>query len=200
MKSRSLAVATVATSILGLSPLAEAPAEAVTICVTVKGGTYYVRARIRVKSLFGHIQIDPVSDIYLYSPDGPVDPLGTTLVQGSPGIGSWASQVVNTDSAANPLTHLGMRFFLTAGDGVSPDETAVYNFFATGPITTLVADYYDSATGIWTRGVICPTCSQPVPEPDSWLLMIAGFGLVGLAIRRFRPRPGPNAHRQVVLA
>jgi hypothetical protein len=27
-----------------------------------------------------------------------------------------------------------------------------------------------------------------VPEPASWALMLGGFGLVGLAIRRRRPR------------
>ena len=33
-----------------------------------------------------------------------------------------------------------------------------------------------------------PTLTPPVPEPETWALMLAGFGLVGTLGRRLRPR------------
>ncbi len=41
--------------------------------------------------------------------------------------------------------------------------------------------------GSWTAGTI-----TPVPEPASWALMIAGFGLIGAVSRRRRVRPSAD--------
>ena len=57
----------------------------------------------------------------------------------------------------------------------------LYNFGTRWQRTGLFAE--DSASGIGTP-------MTPVPEPATWAMMIAGFGLVGAALRRRRfPRP-----------
>lgn len=52
-----------------------------------------------------------------------------------------------------------------------------------GSIVITVPDYIDSdavASWYWTRN------GNEVPEPDAWVLLIAGFGFTGLAMRRRR--------------
>ncbi len=41
----------------------------------------------------------------------------------------------------------------------------------------------------WMGGdpALCGNIVAPIPEPSSWVMMIAGFGLMGVALRRARP-------------
>jgi hypothetical protein len=46
--------------------------------------------------------------------------------------------------------------------------------------------YIFTPDGVFGRGDIAVTLSPGVPEPASWALMIGGFGLAGVALRRRR--------------
>ncbi|MCS6986322.1 MAG: PEPxxWA-CTERM sorting domain-containing protein [Sphingomonadaceae bacterium] len=48
-----------------------------------------------------------------------------------------------------------------------------------------VDEFYDSGLA-WRDLTIGDTPINPIPEPAAWALMIAGFGLVGMAARRRR--------------
>jgi hypothetical protein len=90
----------------------------------------------------------------------------------------------------NPEIIFGSGVVSIDGDGIDVDAVLVgqptFNFFgvvgATGPITINwngglgIIDNFSVASG--TAGI---------PEPATWALMIAGFGLVGAAARRRRP-------------
>lgn len=84
--------------------------------------------------------------------------------------------------------------------------TGHFNFFgvysaAVGPSTiNIVGTHHD----LMSLGNDAPTymscsidgvtsyCGLAVPEPDSWALLISGFGLIGLTLRR-RPAPEKTA-------
>lgn len=52
-------------------------------------------------------------------------------------------------------------------------------------VTNSIDSAFDSALA-WNGAVIGNTVIDPVPEPQSWAMLIAGFGLVGAAARRRR--------------
>lgn len=45
----------------------------------------------------------------------------------------------------------------------------------------------DAVAGSAPIAPVLATIAPPVPEPQTWAMMIIGFGLVGAAIRRRRP-------------
>lgn len=66
--------------------------------------------------------------------------------------------------------------------------------FAVGADGLLRLEYYegfddfDGADGVWNSGTITftytPTETGAVPEPATWAMMLAGFGLIGAGMRR----------------
>jgi hypothetical protein len=46
-------------------------------------------------------------------------------------------------------------------------------------------DYFDAATGIWSQHIYLLT--PAVPEPETWAMLLAGLGLIGLIQRRENP-------------
>jgi hypothetical protein len=108
---------------------------------------------------------------------------GTTstsaLVFLTPGIGDdFPGTEFYSSGGVEDLVWLGLDFFVDA-DGILRLE-----FFED------FDDYPDDWDGIWESGALSIEWSVPggpvIPEPGTWAMMIAGFGLVGLAARRRR--------------
>jgi hypothetical protein len=65
--------------------------------------------------------------------------------------------------------------------GSSTWQTSKSTFIGTGsPVTFAITETVGGNSG----GVVLDNVSVAVPEPASWVMMIAGFGLVGFAARR----------------
>ncbi len=125
-----------------------------------------------------------------------VDPTGTALdqlVQArldaiQPGLGStlllrFSYQNFFTQLVANPAA-FGVAPFTQTGNCInnrpvysgSTDCTGYFSFDGIHPTAQVQAALY--------RQVLTATGLDAVPEPASWALMIAGFGMVGTALRR----------------
>jgi choice-of-anchor C domain-containing protein len=106
----------------------------------------------------------------------------------------WVAR--NSDGGITPRTGFvdvgGAGTLITYNNGSSsrPNmlwEQRSYNFTATGAFTNLRFSS-DPATSDSFFGLALDNVSiTAVPEPASWALMIAGFGLVGSAMRRRAP-------------
>jgi choice-of-anchor C domain-containing protein len=83
------------------------------------------------------------------------------------------SNVFSYDSALHPI-----------GSG-GPWQSHGFSFTATGSSTTLTFQSLTAGGGCcWGAELDNVSVAGAVPEPASWALMIAGFGLVGAAARR----------------
>jgi hypothetical protein len=86
-------------------------------------------------------------------------------------LGSYhGSQVVSYN--ANGVTGLF--------DAPAPNETNFIGFIGSGPLTITFSNDDELDTVSFLSG------TGAIPEPASWILMIAGFGLVGASARRRR--------------
>ncbi len=105
-----------------------------------------------------------------------------------PGLGGtmllrFSYQTFFTQLVANPAA-FGVAPFTQTGNcignrpvvGGSIDCTGYFSFDGTHPTAQVQAALY--------RSVLGSTGLDTVPEPASWALMIAGFGMVGTALRR----------------
>ncbi|MFQ3664785.1 MAG: PEPxxWA-CTERM sorting domain-containing protein [Sphingomonadaceae bacterium] len=118
---------------------------------------------------------------------------------------SWFSEMVVALGSSSSFYQL----FLTPGAG---DNSPGFRFYSSGGILDLVGsgldfsvdadgllrleffesfvDYPNDWDGIWVEGTIAiqhtGNGSGVIPEPGTWAMMIAGFGLVGNALRRRR--------------
>lgn len=63
---------------------------------------------------------------------------------------------------------------------VAPKTTALLDFGALSPAKPL-----EVASAV--PPIIIPTSSTPLPEPATWIAMVAGFGAVGGVMRQRRP-------------
>jgi PEP-CTERM motif len=141
------------------------------------------------ESSFG---VGPANGIGTYK--GPADALiGVFLSDDTPSGSGGPASLDFTDPAVagaagfTPL--LNQIFFI--GDGLAGDGVSAQTFLAPTGSTRLflaVADSFGSSTG--NLGSLAVTYSSTAggaaPEPASWALMIAGFGLAGAALRRRR--------------
>jgi choice-of-anchor C domain-containing protein len=104
--------------------------------------------------------------------------------------------VVTFDLAANPDNAITKLLNVTAGENFTQYSYAgtpqplewtpqVFNFFALGSQTTLT--FAGGNPGPWGAALDNVNVSLvPVPEPATWAMLIAGFGLVGAVARRRR--------------
>lgn len=75
---------------------------------------------------------------------------------------SFVSQTLDAD---NPLVVFGGARFLDAGDTITAIVNRDYN-------------YYNDSTGLNFKLLTA------LPEPGTWVMMIIGFGLIGVSVRR----------------
>jgi hypothetical protein len=79
----------------------------------------------------------------------------------------------------------------SAGCGYTGWIKAEYTIMTAGTyqlafgVTNTIDSAFDSALA-WNGAVIGGNPIDPIPEPQSWMMLIAGFGLVGAAARRRR--------------
>jgi hypothetical protein len=74
------------------------------------------------------------------------------------------------------LSPTSVRFDAPVGDRLDPGDTFSLLIGLTKPVKPAKFSF----TATWSDGVT----SAPVPEPASWALMIAGFGMAGAGLRR----------------
>jgi hypothetical protein len=148
---------------------------------------------------------DPLNEVFnvLLAPNASIIGIGwdVRLFADSP---SWLSEMVVTfGSSSNYFVNL------TPGFG---DNFPGIRFYSSGGIVDLVGlgldfdvnadgilrlefwesfnDYFGDWDGIWQSGTLSIQWSVPggpvIPEPGTWAMMIAGFGLVGFMARRRR--------------
>ena len=118
----------------------------------------------------------------------PIAPLSNSasFFNGSLGSGLSASpySISGTSYSYNPADgNLVMEIVVTNQDNVPNNGSNGY-FFAdyTGSVTTRAYDLTNNGQQAGSGGLV--TAFGVVPEPESWALLIAGFGLTGLAMRR----------------
>ena len=84
----------------------------------------------------------------------------------------------------------GLSFSIGGTDGASgtnPGTLLSYNFTATSTSHLLSFDESSqSAASPIIDNIVISTVSGAVPEPSSWAMLLAGFGMVGFAARRRR--------------
>lgn len=77
--------------------------------------------------------------------------------------------------------------FAVVGTDASPDTGFTFSGLAAGSYALNVLGYATGSTGgFYAGGFIAETA--PVPEPETYALMLAGLGLVGFVASRRRPR------------
>lgn len=136
-------------------------------------------------------------------------PVSTSRVSGfgfntDPNVVSKSSTGVYTHTASGNVPILGTREVCITGNncaggagvGVTKGNTGVGTFsltFATAPTLLKLSDLYVRYQSINTNRIQggsavgeAQTPTAGVPEPATWAMMIAGFGLVGASLRRRR--------------
>lgn len=133
-----------------------------------------------------------------WSPD--VSPVYSSPLDGS---GVASTFVSGPYSGVEYLTAGGQNFLVLVNDGSSPRQLCVHQTDATLIGCTVLsnsryqdvaydgrylyaADYYGGRIDKIDLLVNGVTIGGGVPEPAAWALMVAGFGLVGMATRRRR--------------
>jgi hypothetical protein len=107
-----------------------------------------------------------------------------TIPQNGVGSGSISTSFSSTDSNKLTITNLfvnGISYALTAS--ASGQSATVGNVpIAFGVLNTIRVTGFTQGSGVYSG--TATFAALPVPEPATWALMIAGFGVVGFAFRR----------------
>ena len=100
------------------------------------------------------------------------------------------ANAASTSVSDDPILHLwsGSGTFLARDDDSGPGRNSLisFNITTSGAYFVGVGDFGDNGDLNYELIVtgLTPSLTGAVPEPASWALMIAGFGLVGSAMRR----------------
>ena len=95
------------------------------------------------------------------------------------------SHIADFDKLLNGISFVGFHF--GNGQGGPGNATAFYKLDAGVNLDTLHLSYNASSGAVLYstgRAVEVNPVDSTVPEPASWMLMIAGFGLIGATMRR----------------
>lgn len=112
---------------------------------------------------------------------GPFLDLAAGSVVSSASIFSTASGAASSAAFKTTGTHIiGVRFFNEATSAINYGYVTMSTTGTTGfPATILGWSYENTGAAITVGGA-----AAAVPEPATWGLMIAGFGMVGFSLRR----------------
>ncbi len=112
--------------------------------------------------------------------------LGVDIMASAGTVGSYNYNAFayNDISKANWVSLPTQGFQITYGNVADQLRLNLQNFTAAGA-TIIVDNSYEYQSQAGPRSVTAGTVvAAPVPEPAAWALMIAGFALIGAAMRR----------------
>lgn len=118
----------------------------------------------------------------------PIAPLANSASFFNGALGSGpafgAYSIMGSTYSYDPMDGNLVMEIVVTNQANTPNGAGGGYFFAdyTGSVTTRAYDLTGSGPQSGTGGLV--TTFGAVPEPESWALMIAGFGLTGLAMRR----------------
>jgi hypothetical protein len=110
---------------------------------------------------------------------------GSFGLQGVYGDGSTPFNV--SPSTVSPISGSGSFSVLLA-----PNTAYSFSIWNNGNLSSATSGLNSETNGLFTMDWNIETRNGVIPEPQSWAMMIAGFGLVGAAMRR-RPERRPRA-------
>lgn len=133
---------------------------------------------------------------------GSYDILGISGGVSGPGGGSITGLVNNPNQPYNKIDY-GLGFYWNNNypldDGgvlfYGGAEDAVFNIFMENGVATLLSHNANGPVGaISSVGTfsVTPMSAMPVPEPETYAMMLAGLGMLGLASRRRRQQHLPS--------
>lgn len=123
---------------------------------------------------------------------GPTDPGGGGILQDvatvAGGVYTLSFDLANLSGGANAfgLFWDGSFVFIDFELDAFDYETLTGNLVASGSTTTLGFIFYNEPSFFLLDNISLTSARGIVPEPATWAMMIAGFGLVGTALRRRR--------------
>ena len=92
------------------------------------------------------------------------------------------SHIVDFLATLSGTTYIGVHY--GAGQGGPGNATAFYRFDAGSSLDTLTLNYGASSDAVLYATT--PPVTVPVPEPETWALMLGGLGVVAWLARRRR--------------
>lgn len=104
--------------------------------------------------------------------DWRIDGVGDVAPTAARNFGGGAVNFLFSDPAVGPASDASSNFFFLRTSAVRFNDSGLYDFVFTND--TISGEY----------GTFAPTDS--VPEPDSWALMLMGFGAIGALVRNRR--------------